>query len=63
MKISFGMYWQAYGRQQWEVPDGSTEEEAIQYILRDWGDIPLPTDSDYVSGSDELDYESIEIEE
>lgn len=62
MIVSFGMYWQAYGRQKLEVPDGSTEAEVIKYVLEKWDYVPLPTDWDYVSGSDELDYESIEIE-
>ena len=61
MKVSFGMYWQAYGRQTAEVPDGLTEGEIIKYLKDNWNSIDLP-EGDYIIGSDELDEESIEFE-
>lgn len=61
MKISFGMYWQQYGRQEAEIPDMQPEDIA-SYLEDHWSEIPLP-EGDYVMGSDELDVESIEIEE
>ena len=60
MKVSFGMYWQAYGRQVIEVPDEYIHNPE-DYIKDHWDEIPLP-EGDYVMGSDELDEESIEIE-
>ena len=60
MKVSFGTYWQAYGRQTIEIPDDT--EDIIEYLKDIWGEIPLP-EGEYVSGSDELDEESIVIEE
>ena len=59
-KVSFGMYWQVYGRQAIELPDDidETDIEAVKAYIREvWDDIPLPC-GDYVSGSDELDEES-----
>ena len=61
MKVSFGMYWQAYGRQVAEIPD-MQPENVPEYIKDHWDEFPLP-EGDYVMGSDELDEESIEIEE
>lgn len=62
-EVSFGMYWQTYGRQSLILPDDIdvNDIEAVKaYIMSQWDDIPLP-DGDYVSESDELDEESIEI--
>ena len=59
MKISFGMYWQVYGRTEIEVPEMQAED-VIDYIKDHWDEIPLP-DGDYVMGSDELDEESLEF--
>ena len=55
--VSFGMYWQVYGVQEIDLPDGidTDDEDAVKdYIRSVWDDIPLPI-GDYVSGSDELD--------
>lgn len=60
MTISFGMYWQVYGRQIMEIPD-IPEEDVSDYLEEHWDEIPLPS-GDYVTGSDELDYDSIVIE-
>lgn len=60
MKVSFGMYWQTYGRQVMDIPD-MPEDEVSEYLLDIWDEIPLPG-GDYISGSDELDEESIVIE-
>lgn len=62
--VSFGMYWQAYGRQEVELPDDinpNDEDEVKAYILSIWDDIPLPGEGEYVDGSDELDEESLDI--
>ena len=61
--VSFGMYWQAYGRQEIELPDEidpDNLDDVKEYIRSIWDDIPLPP-CDYVDGSDELDEESIEV--
>ena len=58
--VSFGMFWQSYGRQTIDLPDeidASNQEAVIQYIKSVWDDIPLPSGS-YVQESDELDEES-----
>lgn len=71
-KVTFGMYWQAYGRQTVDLPDhiDATDRKAVlDYIKSIWGLIPLPTDSyttfsSYVMDSDVLDEVSpIEISE
>ncbi len=62
-EVSFGMCWQVYGRQYLTLPDDIdvNDVEAVKaYIMSQWDDIPLP-EGGYVSGSDELDEESIEI--
>ena len=59
MKVSFGMYWEVYGRQEIEIPD-MQEEDIAAYIEDHWDEIPL-CDGDYVMGSDQLDHESIMI--
>ena len=63
--VSFGMYWQCYGRQTIEIPDDIDLKDinaVIEYIESKWENIPLPS-GDYVSNSDELDKESIETYE
>lgn len=60
-EVSFWMFWQESGRQTIELPDDIdiNDAEAVRdYIASVWDDIPLPS-GDYVSGSDELDPESI----
>ena len=59
MKVSFGMYWQSYGRQKIEIPEMQAED-VINYIKDHWDEIPLP-EGDYVTGSNELDEESLEF--
>ena len=62
--VSFGTYWQSYGRQSIVLPDSidAGDPDAVrEYILMKWDDIPLPS-GDYVMDSAELDVESIEIE-
>ena len=59
-KVSFGMYWQSYGRQTIDLPDDidtSDKDAVLEYIKSVWDDIPVP-EGDYVSCSDELDEES-----
>lgn len=60
MKVSFGVYWQTYGRQTMEIPD-MPEEDVTDYLKDIWDEVPLPG-GDYISGSDELDYDSVVIE-
>ena len=62
-RVRFGMCWQCYGYQDIELPDNvdANDEGAVKaYLESIWADIPLP-DGDYVSGSDEPDYEFMEI--
>ena len=61
MKVSFGMYWESYGRQEYEVPDGLNTDEIIKYLKEHWDEIPVP-EGDYIASSDELDEESVVIE-
>lgn len=61
--VSFGMFWQSYGRQSVTLPDYVDEndkDEIVKYLRSIWDDIPLPT-GDYVIGSDELDEESLNM--
>jgi len=62
-KARIGTFWQVYGSQVIELPDEiTTRDEAIDWIRDNFDDIPLPEGS-YVTGSDELDEESIEFYE
>ena len=64
MKVSFGTFWEVYGTQIMNLPpEIKTKEEAVEYLRDNFEDIPLPTNGDYVLGSDELDEESVEIYE
>lgn len=60
MIVSFGTFYEKYGRQTVEIPDDVDNVE--KYIQDHFDDYPLPTGSDYVTGSAELDIESIIIE-
>lgn len=60
-KVSFGMFWQEYGRQTIPLPDQidpENKDDVRAYIESVWDDIPLPS-GDYVSDSDELDTGSV----
>ena len=59
MKVSFGMYWQRYGRQTMEIPE-MDKDEVYDYLNGMIEDIDLPC-GEYVQGSDEIDSESIII--
>lgn len=62
-KVKFGMVWQMYGHQEIDLPDdvdANDIDEVKDYIKSVWDDIPLP-DGDYVSSSDELDCDYIEV--
>lgn len=61
--VSYGVFYQAYGRATATVPDYiQTKDEAIEWLKEHWDELPLPEAADYVVGSDELDLESdIEI--
>lgn len=62
-QVKFGITWMTYGEQiidlpKWINPDD--EIGVIDYIESVWETIPLPEGS-YVSYSDALDYENVEI--
>ncbi len=64
-KVSFGVVWQMYGRQTIELPDtvNADDKQAVrEYIESIWDDLPLPS-GEYLMESDELDPDSIVIEE
>lgn len=66
-RAEFTMNWISTGKQSIDLPDHIDTSDAIavrNYILENWDEIPIPTDSEYLIGSDELDEESgIEIVE
>lgn len=62
-QVKFGITWMTYGEQiidlpKWINPDD--EIGVIDYIESVWETIPLPAGS-YISCSDNLDYENIEV--
>ena len=60
MRISYGIYYQAYGYSITEdIPEVKTTEQAKEWLREHWDELPLPIRADYVMGSDELDEESI----
>lgn len=62
-QAKFGMVWQCYGYQYIDLPDDIDIEDkasVIGYLRSKWDDIPLP-EGDYISGSDELDEEFVEV--
>ena len=61
MLVSFGTFYEMYGRQTIEIPDDIDDIE--EYIQDNFEDIPLPTQGEYILGSAELDIESIVVEE
>ena len=52
------MVWMVTGQQSIDLPDGLDPNDIAavrNYIKKNWDNIPLPTEGDYISGSDELD--------
>lgn len=52
------MVWMVAGQQSIDLPDGLDPNDITavrNYIKENWDNIPLPTEGDYISGSDELD--------
>lgn len=52
------MVWMVTGQQSIDLPDGLDPNDITavrDYIKKNWDNIPLPTEGDYISGSDELD--------
>lgn len=52
------MVWTVTGQQSIDLPDGLDPNDIAavrDYIKKNWDNIPLPTESDYIPGSDELD--------
>ena len=61
--VQFGIIWQSYGTVSVELPDDVDHKDldaVRQYVLDQWDEIPLPS-GEYISGSDELDEESLSI--
>lgn len=61
-KFYFGQYWQSYGRNSIEVPDDFTIEQAQNYVKEHWDDIGLASSANYVSDSDEADFDNCGFE-
>ncbi len=62
--VSFGSYFEDYGRQEIEIPDdidANDKDAVVEYLKSIWDDVPLPSPGGYVEGSHELDEESLEI--
>ena len=57
-KFQFGMVWTVSGQQTIDVPKSLSAKEALEYVKSHWDEIPLPTDSEYITDSDFLDEES-----
>ena len=58
---TFSMVWMVTGQQSIDLPDGLDPNDITavrDYIKENWDNIPLPTEGDYISGSDELDEDS-----
>ena len=56
--IQFGMTWQMYGTQTIEIPDciDPKDPDAVSsYLQEHWDEIPIPTEGEYICGSDTLD--------
>lgn len=56
--VTFSMIWMVTGQQSIDLPDGLDPNDITavrDYIKKNWDNIPLPTEGDYISGSDELD--------
>lgn len=52
------MVWMVTGQQSIDLPDGLDPNDIAavrDYIKKNWDNIPLPTEGDYIPGSDELD--------
>ena len=56
--IQFGMTWQMSGTQTIEIPDciDPKDPDAVSsYLQEHWDEIPIPTEGEYICGSDTLD--------
>lgn len=56
--VQFGMTWQMYGTQTIEIPDciDPKDPDAVSsYLQEHWDEIPIPTEGEYICGSDTLD--------
>ena len=58
-RVKFGMFYEVYGTVFVDVPDDINEDNVEEYLREHWDEYPLPTDSEYVMCSDELDTENI----
>lgn len=62
-KVSIGVFWQEYGRQEIDLPENIDENntaEVLEYIHSIFDDLPLPS-GDYIPDSAEIDPESLTI--
>lgn len=56
--VDFTMIWQVTGKQTIDIPDNvniDNPDDIRAYIESVWGNIPIPTDGEYVDSSDEID--------
>ncbi len=56
--VKFGMIWQVSGTQTLEIPDcidPQNTEKVTEFLQEHWDEIPVPAESEYISGSDTLD--------
>ena len=59
-RVSFGVYWQEYGRQSVTLPDSvntDDPQEVKKYVESIFDDLPLPSGG-YIDDSAEIDFES-----
>lgn len=61
-RFYFGQYWQVYGTNYMEVPDNFTIEQAIEYVKENWSKVGLSHSANYVTDSDEPEFESCKFE-
>ena len=61
--FNFGMVYKMYGMKTVKVPKDFTLEQAKQYVQEHLDDIDLPRNADYVSGSDEPDFDICDFDE
>ena len=57
----FGQCWQVYGKNSIEVPAHFTIEQAQAYVKKNWDEVGLAPDAEYLMDSDEPDFEDCEF--
>ena len=64
MKVKFGVAYEMYGYQTFDVPDDIDPADAdaiAEYLLDSADHIPLPENAEYVFGSFEIDTEYLQV--